>query len=373
MRFFYIILSLASACLCASAAAPSDPARKTLPRKFNPAVAEPHAALRTAAPKAQATPIEDFYGEFKMEYGSYVSQCYFMSNVTIEPAETEGSVTVTGFYDDDVPALEATVDPEAGTITIPSQEFEWYGDTYLLTTCDYDRDTEEGVSTPERPLTGYMAEDGMIEFPEAWMLIDTSDDSTWDICDFGCMYITNSTIVFSLDGDDWEDGVFSRFDGEVLTVYNFGFLGTIEFTVDAEASVVRSDPEHVFLTNGDGDWYFATILSYDENDPEAEFMYEKGITGTISGDDNSEIEIPDWSGICPVEDDDPWWSGLYTGTRLKVPFDLKQSSAITETAAEGIRGGRPEYYTLQGCRVTTPGTGIYIVKTGDTVTKKIFR
>ncbi len=377
MRIFTIILSLTALCFGASASVPAELARKKLPRKFNPmpVAAEQRAMQGKHSVKVAEASIEDFYGEFRMEYGSYVSQCYFMSNVTIEPSGADGAVTIAGFYDDDVPPLEATVDAAAGTITIPQQTFEWYGDTYLLTSCDYDRDTEEATPTPERPLVGVMAEDGLIEFADAWMLIDTYDDSTWDICDFARLYITNGSISFGLDGDDWEDGIFSRFDGNELTVYNFGYLGTIVFAVDAEASEVRSEPELIFLSNYDGDWYFATIVAYDENDPDAEFIYEKGITGTITvtGDNNSEIEFPDWSGICPVEDDDPWWSGLYTGTRLTVPFDLKAASGIGAAAAASAVASAPEYYNLQGCRVEAPGAGLYIVKTGDKVEKRILR
>lgn len=320
------------------------------------------------------TSTAEMEGTWNMMYYYYVSQqgftdysCY----CTIK-AFDENTVTISNFWDEGTNEIEATVDFNAGTLSIPSGQL--LGSTDYGTISLYSTDSDYTAPDTTSPIVLTINSDGVISTSTPWCvyIIDgTYKDMFYDYC-YGAEFVkSNATMTMKGDGNTYYnyalDSYFENRDGNlVLGVANMmaaGFNDYVEFDIDPESKTATAQNQ-ILYQDSSYQLYFYTFDGTNIDD---------SVTATISGENSNIIEFEDWT-LYAGEDDNgnAQVTGQYGYTKITTVYNLLTGETLSGVKATTIdEDNAPvEYYNLQGMKIAQPTEkGIYIRRVGDKVSK----
>lgn len=320
------------------------------------------------------TSIDDLAKKFAMAYYYWDNDNSYWAGyicpLEIKPVEGSSTeVKISNFWSEGTYDLDATVDLDAGTITIPKQPVITYLgiDSYVQKA---DRIGNSPVAVDE-PIVLTIEEDGTVSYGGFWGLFYYSGDGSEAYCYEFCLYVmtvnTNSVMKATMSDDYGEYTetyhVNAEKDDNRLAVYGFygvDYANPIYFDIDTDNKTATATNQVVFTQNY-YDYYLST--------PKATGI-STVVTADISGDNNNKLVFSDW-GISA--------NGSFvvtsSGAMIETDIDLTGNTGVEGVVTgddTAVRPAKPEYFNLQGVKVLNPESGkLYIRRQGSDVKKVI--
>jgi hypothetical protein len=327
------------------------------------------------AAKAQASRSDDDEVSIDDVIGSYYDLYYYYDNdsfdntyitaLNISKGEGENELIIENIWDEGY-TVTAAFDPTMGTVTIPKQKIgaSTKYDIYIQT---YDFDSEGNVSLLDDDITLFYDEsDGSLMSVDYWGLVaytsgaeptDENAQGFYDYCVYHICIPTNGTSTYTYTYGEKQyaitENVACELDEDTLSVENFGGEGLIvTFTIDKDAKTATATAQAPSMTdNGDGTYVRYMMCTLDGNTT---------VVGTITGEDNNVIELPDWT----YTDGESISSAVVSGTKITTPFNLLTDSSIHSVYVDS-NNAPVEYFNIQGMRVVNPTRGLLIKRQGS--------
>lgn len=422
MKKFYTMLSVAAVAMTASAAAPLSAELPQLPRhSFQTAelrnVALPQVESnrmhKAPAKAAAATSIDDFTGTYLGESYSLRSNSAGTSNVGWQVDGVagifdmgDGTVTISGLWDQSIQLTGGVFDPAAQTITFSAQDPGVSGGNYnvyisildLATNTLLAEDIVFNVDLENRNIY-YMG--GLNAAQTQWascLCIAAVDPSTgnyvggFDFLAYVDFNAVNAYVQYSYVEDenateptDTYDFIYTEIQGNDLVCYNLlggGFTYAIPFTVDATERTATC-VDGVFTEQSDGTdmypFYLCDVVISGETvqlgstTVETDIIFgDDGEGGTITGLTKDYVAaVCDYNGQIV-----PWvGDGLLYNFAIVYTGDLLADMAGVEDITIDVDNSNApvEYFNLQGQRVANPAAGqVYILRQGTAAAKVRF-
>ena len=208
------------------------------------------------APAQKAATMDDVVGTYVMYYVSYFDESEAFSEVTIAAGDEENTLIIKGWWGSFTQDLTATLDPDAGTITIPRQLlYEYEGDT----SADFVNaaDTTAAVVGTVYPGQG-------IAFSDYWGAKLENMSSFYEIAYNTVFFVPSGTMTWTMSGTDYSTSVYLA-DGDksvfVGNLANYGWGVDIDLHAGNTFTI---EPVKV-TSSSNGDFYLTDIMGWAQN------------------------------------------------------------------------------------------------------------
>ena len=420
MKKLYALLSTAAVALTASAAAPLSAELPQLPRhQFqtasgiqNVVIPETQAARMHKAPAkaAAATSVADFQGIYLGESYSLRTNESQTDNVGWQIDGTagifdvgDGTVTISGLWDESIELTGGVFDPNTQTITFPPQDPGVAAGNYtvylavldLNTNTLLDKDIVFNVDVENRNIY-FMGDLNAAQTQWATCLcIAAMNASTgayvgcFDFLAYVDFNEVNGYVQYSYWEDedateltDTYDFIYTEIQGNDLVCYNLlggGFSYPVPFTVDATARTATC-VDAVFTEQSDGTTMYPFYLCDVEISGESASLGSTTVeTDIVFGDDGEGGTLTGLTkdyvaAVCDYQGQVVPWIGdglLYNFAIVYTGDLIADMAGVEDITIDNVDANAPvEYFNLQGQRVANPAAGqILIRRQGSTVSK----
>ena len=419
MKKLYALLSTAAVALTASAAAPLSAELPQLPRhQFqtasgiqNVVIPETQAARLQKAPAkaAAATSVADFQGVYLGESYSLRANESQTDNVGWQIDGTagifdvgDGTVTISGLWDESIELTGGVFDPAAQTITFSPQDPGVAAGNYtvylavldLNTNTLLDKDIVFNVDVENRNIY-YMGDLNAAQTQWATCLcIAAMNASTgayvggFDFLAYVDFNEVNGYVQYSYyeedatEPTDTYDFIYTEIQGNDLVCYNLlggGFSYPVPFTVDATARTATC-VDAVFTEQSDGTTMYPFYLCDVEISGESASLGSTTVeTDIVFGDDGEGGTLTGLTkdyvaAVCDYQGQIVPWVGnglIYDFTIVYTGDLLADMAGVEDITIDNVDANAPvEYFNLQGQRVANPANGqVYIRRQGATASK----
>lgn len=220
------------------------------------------------APANKALSVNNLAGTYVQMYYDYYDGSTAFGEVTITAGEEENTIVISGWWGSWAKDLTATVDPTAGTVTIPRQPvYEYTGDI----SADF-----VNVNDTTAAVVGTIYSDA-IAFNNPWGAKLENMNNYYVIGLNTYLIEPNATMTYGTTTNQ----LYTEQDGKQVFVGNFGDYG-VGINVDLHADKTFSIEPQLVGTSSNGDFYTTDIYSWFYGDPQ---YTPAPITGT--GTDNT--------------------------------------------------------------------------------------
>ena len=419
MKKLYALLSTAAVALTASAAAPLSAELPQLPRhQFqtasgiqNVVIPETQAARMHKAPAkaAAATSVADFQGIYLGESYSLRTNESQTDNVGWQIDGTagifdvgDGTVTISGLWDESIELTGGVFDPNTQTITFPPQDPGVAAGNYtvylavldLNTNTLLDKDIVFNVDVENRNIY-FMGDLNAAQTQWATCLCIAAMNPTtgtyvggFDFLAYVDFNEVNGYVQYSYyeedttEPTDTYDFIYTEIQGNDLVCYNLlggGFSYPVPFTVDATARTATC-VDAVFTEQSDGTTMYPFYLCDVEISGESASLGSTTVeTDIVFGDDGEGGTLTGLTkdyvaAVCDYQGQVVPWIGdglLYNFAIVYTGDLIADMAGVEDITIDNVDANAPvEYFNLQGQRVANPAAGqILIRRQGSTVSK----
>ena len=242
--------------------------------------------IKKARKAAAVSSIDDLTGTWMQIYYSYFDDAIL--STVMEITKTEGSrnmITIKGWWGSWTEPIEATVDLDAGTVTIdPQLLYEYEGDD----PAELINATTEGAA-----LIGTIEEDGSISFEDEWAAHIIGGEQSYEYALFTMLVRPNGKMNYMNGGKAYSNDVYieQEADGYVY-VYNFADFGwMVEFELNSDNTVTAPSDQVIYSYSGDSYILYGVeggyVVSLTATWTETEIAFDMPWTGFVD-DRNSE-------------------------------------------------------------------------------------
>ena len=234
------------------------------------------------APAQKAASMADVEGSYVMFYADYFNQTAAFSNVTISAGEADNTLVIKGWWASYALDLTATLDPDAGTITIPRQPiYQYEGDT----SADF-----VNVQDTTAAIVGTVYPGEGIAFDGYWGAKLENKKTYYAIGYNTSLLVPNGTMSWTKSSTNYSIPVYLEDDVKSVYVGNFANLG-VGVNIDLHAGNTFTIEPVLISSNSNGDYYLTETMAWYNGFTQTAALNGTGTENTLTFTDDSGFTV----------------------------------------------------------------------------------